>query len=90
MTAVCVLRRATRRIVTPLLAMSLLGAGAIGISGQEPPDSVVPLDSVVVTVTRGSDGLGRTPFAVSVQGRRPREISVFSKIVAVAASFQHR
>ena len=35
---------------------------------QELPDSVVPLDSVLVTVTRGLDGLGHTPFAVSVQG----------------------
>ncbi len=52
------------------VALTALGTPGAELSAQEPPDSVVPLDSVVVTVTRGSDGLGRTPFAVSVQGQR--------------------
>jgi len=52
------------------IALVALTSSASGLSAQELPDSVVPLDSVVVTVIRGSDGLGRTPFAVSVQSQR--------------------
>ena len=39
------------------VALTALGTPGAELSAQEPPDSVVPLDSVVVTVTRGSDGL---------------------------------
>ena len=70
MTALCALSRAIGGTMLAWLAISLQIAGAAGLSAQELPDSVVPLDSVVVTVIRGSDGLGRTPFAVSVQGQR--------------------
>jgi len=51
-----------------MVALGLLRAGLGGLAAQELPDSVVPLDSVLVTVTRSLDGLGHTPFAVSVQG----------------------
>ena len=51
-----------------MVALGLLQAGLGGLAAQELPDSVVPLDSVLVTVTRSLDGLGHTPFAVSVQG----------------------
>ena len=70
MTAICVPSRTTRWTSILALALTLLGGGGTALPAQEPPDSVVPLDSVVVTVTRGSHGLGRTPFAVSVQGQR--------------------
>ena len=70
MTAICVPSRTTRWTSILALALTLLGGGGTALPAQEPPDSVVPLDSVVVTVTRGSHGLGRTPFAVSVQSRR--------------------
>ncbi len=61
--------RARQWTLTGLLAVGLSGMGN-RLAAQELPDSVVPLDSVVVTVIRGSDGLGRTPFAVSVQGQQ--------------------
>ena len=70
MTTVRVAARARRWTVRSVLAAGLSGWGTLGLSAQELPDSVVPLDSVVVTVIRGSDGLGRTPFAVSVQGQQ--------------------
>ncbi len=60
----------TRWTIAPGLSLGLLMAVAVGLSAQEPADSVIPLDSVLVTVVRGLDGLGRTPFAVSVQGER--------------------
>ena len=37
------------------------------VDAQEPLDSVIPLDSMVVGVLRGTVGLDRAPFAVSVQ-----------------------
>jgi iron complex outermembrane receptor protein len=56
-------------VVGLVLAVVLVGLFPnTRLVAQELPDSVVPLDSVLVTVTRGLDGLGHTPFAVSVQG----------------------
>ena len=39
-------------------------------AAQEPLDSVIPLDSIVVSVLRANSGLGRAPYAVSVQSGR--------------------
>ena len=49
-----------------MLAMGFMVSPA---AAQEPPDTVMVLDSVVVTVVRGAGALARTPFAVSVIGQ---------------------
>ena len=70
-TSVTLSRTPAQRSVRALVnALIVLPSIASGLGAQELPDSVVPLDSVLVTVTRGSDELGRTPFAVSVQSQR--------------------
>ena len=72
--AVRVPNPATRRTLPAWVGLGLLLGGGAGLSAQEPADSVIPLDSVVVTVVRGLDGLGHTPFAVSVQGERSLQL----------------
>jgi len=59
-----------RWVVTLLMAMAMLSPWTPEISAQEPLDSVIPIDSLVVTVLRATDGLGRAPYAVTVQGER--------------------
>ena len=56
----------TPLVVTFLMSAAMLNPWTPEIAGQQLPDSVIPLDSVVVTVLRGSDNLGSTPFALSV------------------------
>ncbi len=57
----------THWVVTLLMAISMLNPWTPEIAAQEPLDSVIPIDSIVVTVLRATDGLGRAPYAVSVQ-----------------------
>ena len=49
------------------MAMAMLSLWTPKVAAQEPLDSVIPIDSMVVTVLRATDGLGRAPYAVSVQ-----------------------
>ena len=69
MTTTSVCARKATCVVAEVLAMALttLVLWNSGLAGQEPPDSVIPLDSVLVTVLRSSDELARTPYSVSVQ-----------------------
>ena len=50
----------THWVVTVLTAIAMVGPWASEIAAQEPPDSVIPMDSHVVTVLRATDGLGST------------------------------
>tara|TARA_Y100000590_G_scaffold450393_1_gene589979 strand:- start:187 stop:2346 length:2160 start_codon:yes stop_codon:yes gene_type:complete len=70
MTYNCVLSSKTWQTGILILAITLFSGIINVIFAQEYPDSVVPLDSVVVTITRGTDAIGQIPFAVSVQGQR--------------------
>ena len=54
-------------VATFLAAVAILTMWAPEVDAQEPLDSVIPLDSMVVSVLRGTVGLDRAPFAVSVQ-----------------------
>ena len=54
-------------VVTLLMTIGMLNPWATEIAAQEPLDSVIPLDSMVVSVLRGSDRLGSAPYAVSVR-----------------------
>ena len=56
----------THRVVTLLIAIGMLNPWTPEIAAQEPLDSVIPLDSIVVNVLRGTVGLNRAPYAVSV------------------------
>ena len=56
----------THRVVTLLIAIGMLNPWTPEIAAQEPLDSVIPLDSIVVNVLRGTVGLDRAPYAVSV------------------------
>lgn len=64
----------TRWIRTLLVAIAMFGPWTPEIAAQEPLDSVIPLDSIVVTVLRATDGLGRAPYAVSVQSGRALQL----------------
>lgn len=57
----------TKWAVTAMMAVATFSPWAPEITAQEATDSVIPLDSIVVTVLRGSDGLGSAPYAVSVR-----------------------
>ena len=70
MTYNCVMSPKTWQTGILILAITLFSGIINIIFAQEYPDSVVPLDSVVVTITRGTDAIGHIPFAVSVQGQR--------------------
>ena len=61
-------------VALPLFITALLASvGAPPAGAQEPPDSIVAIDSVVVTITRGPIRVGRFPYAVSVlRGRELR------------------
>ena len=56
----------THWVVTLLMAVTTLNPWTPEIAAQEPLDSVIPLDSIVVNVLRGTVGLDRAPYAVSV------------------------
>ena len=56
----------THWVVTLLAAVTTLNPWTPEIAAQEPLDSVIPLDSIVVNVLRGTVGLDRAPYAVSV------------------------
>ena len=56
----------THWVVTLLMAIAMLNPWTPEIAAQEPFDSIIPLDSMVVTVLRGTVGLNRAPYAVSV------------------------
>ena len=64
----------THSALTLLMAIAILGPWTVEISAQEPLDSVIPLDSIVVTVLRATNGLGRAPYAVSVQTGRALQL----------------
>ncbi len=54
-------------ILLPLIVGLLVTADSPEAAGaQEPPDSLLALDSVLVTITRSPIRLGRSPYAVSV------------------------
>ena len=53
-------------VVTLLMAITMLNPWTPAIAAQEPLDSVIPLDSILVNVLRGTVGLNRAPYAVSV------------------------
>ena len=57
----------THWVVTLLMAIAMMNPWTPEIAAQEPLDSVIPLDSMVVSVLRGSDRLGSAPYAVSVR-----------------------
>ena len=61
-------------VVTLLMAIAMLNPWTSEIAAQEPLDSVIPMDSLVVTVLRATDGLGRAPYAVSVQSGRALQL----------------
>ena len=61
-------------VVTLLMAIAMLNPWTPEIAAQEPLDSVIPMDSMVVTVLRATDGLGRAPYAVSVQSGRALQL----------------
>jgi iron complex outermembrane recepter protein len=46
----------------------VLGVAPKTLAGQNAPDTVVALDSITVSVMRGSGALGGTPYAISVVG----------------------
>jgi len=56
------------------MGIAMLGPWTPELSAQEPLDSVIPLDSIVVTVLRANNGLGRTPYAVSVRSGRDLQL----------------
>lgn len=64
----------THCALTLLMAIAMLGPWTPELSAQEPLDSVIPLDSIVVTVLRANNGLGRTPYAVSVRSGRDLQL----------------
>ena len=64
----------THWVVTVLTAIAMVGPWTSEIAAQEPPDSVIPMDSIVVTVLRATDGLGRAPYAVTVQSGRALQL----------------
>ena len=53
-------------VVTLLMSIAMLAPWTPEIAAQEPLDAVIPLDSMVVTVLRGTVALDRAPYAVSV------------------------
>ena len=53
-------------VVAVLISISTLSPWTPEIAAQEPLDSVIPLDSIVVNVLRSTVGLDRAPYAVSV------------------------
>ncbi len=53
-------------VVTLLMAVTTLNPWTPEIAAQEPLDSVIPMDSILVNVLRGTVGLNRAPYAVSV------------------------
>ena len=64
----------TRWVRTVLVAIAMFGPWTPEVAAQEPLDSVIPLDSLMVTVLRATDGLGRAPYAVSVQSGRALQL----------------
>ena len=64
----------THWVVTLLMFLAILSPWTPEIAAQEPLDSIIPLDSLVVTVLRATDGLGRAPYAVSVQSGRALQL----------------
>ena len=56
----------THWLVTLLIAVAMLSPWTLEVVAQEPLDSVIPLDSIMVNVLRGTVGLNRAPYAVSV------------------------
>jgi len=64
----------THCALTLLMGIAMLGPWTPELSAQEPLDSVIPLDSIVVTVLRANNGLGRTPYAVSVRSGRDLQL----------------
>ena len=64
----------TRWVVSLLISIAMLNSWTTEIAAQEPLDSVIPLDSIVVTVLRATDGLGRAPYAVSVLSGRSLQL----------------
>ena len=68
-------RNATRGFLTVLTAVALSSAGTAEVAAQEPLDSVIPIDSLVVTVLGATNGLGpNLPYAVSVQTGRALQL----------------
>ena len=61
-------------VVTLLVSIAMFSPWTPEIAAQEPLDSVIPMDSLVVTVLRATDGLGRAPYAVTVQGERALQL----------------
>lgn len=57
-----------------LTAVAMSSLWTPEIAAQEPLDSVIPLDSMIVSVLRATDGLGRAPYAVSVQSGRALQL----------------
>ena len=57
----------THWLATFLTAAAMSSAWTPEVAAQEPFDSVIPLDSMVVSVLRSTVGLDRAPYAVSVQ-----------------------
>ena len=53
-------------VVAVLISILTLSPWTPEIAAQEPLDSVIPLDSIVVNVLRSAVGLDRAPYAVSV------------------------
>ena len=74
MFAIPVRMRVAHRVVTVLMAIAMLQPWTPEIAAQEPLDSVIPMDSITVTVLRATDGLGRAPYAVSVQSGRALQL----------------
>jgi len=68
-------RNATRWFLTVLTTVALSSAGTPEVAAQEPLDSVIPIDSLVVTVLGATNGLGaHLPYAVSVQTGRALQL----------------
>ncbi len=64
----------TRWVSTFLVGVAMFNPWTPEIAAQEPLDSVIPMDSIVVSVLRNTNGLGRTPYAVTVQSGRALQL----------------
>ncbi len=76
-------------VALPLMTITTLLAsvGAPPAAAQEPPGSIVAIDSVTVNITRGPTRVGRSPYAISVLSGRELQLgnSGFSLEEAVQA-----
>ncbi len=82
-------RPSSHAVALPLIAIATLLVSVVAprAAAQEPPGSIVAIDSVTVNITRGPTRVGRSPYAVSVLSGRELRLgnSGFSLEEAVQA-----